>query len=266
MERTPEEHHVTTSTFRIGSAATILVIFIVVILAAASVAQAQTYTVFHVFKGTDGANPQSSLVQDGSGNLYGTTFDRGTSGYGTVFKRSPAGKFTVLYNFAGPPDAANASGSLIVDSVGDIYGTTVWGGASNFGSVFKIDTAGHETLLHSFGGGTDGANPEGGVIQDSAGNLYGVTEGGGTGGGCGNYGCGTVFKVDASGNETVLYTFNGDTASGVIDGANPWGGLARDSAGNLYGATINGGTLGFGTIFKVDASGIETLLHQFSGT
>jgi uncharacterized repeat protein (TIGR03803 family) len=231
----------------------------------AGMAQAQTYSVLHTFKSTDGANPESNLAQDTAGNLYGTTFDRGTAGYGTVFKVSK-GKTTVLYNFSGPPDGANPSGGLVIDSSGDLYGTTLWGGTSNLGTVFKVSAAGSETLLHSFAGGSDGMNPEGGVIEDSAGNLYGTTEGGGTGAGCGGYYCGIVFEVSASGNETVLYTFNGDTAGGVVDGANPWGGLVRDSEGNLYGTTVYGGSSGYGTIFELAVGGTETLLHQFSGS
>ena len=235
-----------------------------VVVAGIQVAQGQTFTILHTFASTDGANPQGALVQDAAGNLYGTTFDRGTYGYGTLFKMDSTGTVTVLYSFAGPPDGANPSGALVLDSSGNLYGTTEWGGSANLGTVFKMSTTGDEAILHDFAGGSDGANPEGGVILDSAGALYGTTSGGGTGAGCETFACGIVFKVDAGGNESVLYTFNGDTASGV-DGANPWGALVRDAGGNLYGTTVYGGSKGLGTIFKLDTAGHETLLHQFTG-
>ncbi len=121
--------------------------------------------------------------------------------------------------------------------------------------MFKVDTSGNETVLYSFTGGADGAYPIAGVIQDSKGNLYGTTNQGGASG------AGVVFKVDTSGNETVLYTFTGGA-----DGAYPlWVVLASDSAANLYGTTAGGGTSGVGVVFKVDTSGNETVLHTFTG-
>jgi uncharacterized repeat protein (TIGR03803 family) len=234
-----------------------------VILATLSLAQAQTFTKLHTFTGSDGANPQSTLIQDAAGNFYGTTFYDGKSGYGTVFKISPDRKVTVLYSFAGPPDAANPAGPLLRDQSGNLYGTTVWGGASNQGAVFKLTSTGDEAVLYSFAGYTaDGSNPEGGVISDSDGNLFGTTEGGGDGAGCGGYiyGCGIVFEIDTAGHETILHTFNGEG-----DGAIPWAGLIRDSKGNFYGTTVEGGTAGLGTIFKLDTAGSVTLLHSFAG-
>jgi len=233
-----------------------------IILATLCMAQAQTFTMLHTFIGSDGANPQSPLIADAAGNFYGTTFYDGKSGYGTVFKMSPNHKVTVLYSFAGPPDAANPSGPLLMDKSGNLYGTTVWGGASNQGAVFKLTSTGDETVLYSFAGyPADGSNPEGGVISDPAGNLYGTTDGGGNGVGCGGYiyGCGIVFEIDAAGHETILHIFNGDG-----DGAIPWAGLLCDSAGNFYGTTVYGGTAGLGTIFKVDTAGTLTILHSFA--
>jgi uncharacterized repeat protein (TIGR03803 family) len=234
------------------------------ILATLSMAQAQSFTMLHAFTGADGANPQSPLIADAAGNFYGTTFADGASGYGTVFKMDTNNKVTVLYSFAGPPDAANPSGPLLMDRSGNLYGTTVWGGASNQGAVFKLTSSGHETVLYSFAGyPDDGSNPEGGVISDPDGNLYGTTDGGGDGAGCGGYiyGCGVVFELDTVGHETVLHTFNGDG-----DGAIPWAGLLRDAAGNLYGTTVEGGTSGLGTVFQLDTTGTLTLLHSFTGT
>ncbi len=249
----------TSSSARIGS--------VILILTLAGLAHSQTFTVLYSFGDSpDGSNPQAALIPDGQGGAYSTTFYGGANGYGALFAFDRAGKESIVYSFAGPPDAANPAGNLVRDSAGNIYGATVWGGVSNSGAIFKVDPSGQETVLYSFQGGTtDGANPEGGVIEDSAGNLYGTTAGGGSFLGCANYGCGIVFKLDASGNETMVYSFTGDTQNGVIDGANPWSSLLRDSTGNLYGTTPLGGTSGFGTIFEIDSAGKETLLHNFAG-
>jgi uncharacterized repeat protein (TIGR03803 family) len=246
---------VTSKTKAILSATTIFVML--------SLAQAQTFTVLHAFTGTDGANPQSPLIADAAGNFYGTTFYEGKFGYGTVFKMDAKNKVSVLYSFAGPPDAANPSGPLLLDKSGNLYGTTVWGGGSNQGAIFRLTSAGDETVLYSFAGArADGNNPEGGVISDPDGNLYGTTTGGGAGNGCGyTDGCGTLFELDPAGQETILHTFNGEG-----DGAHPWAGVLRDSAGNLYGTTVDGGTAGLGTIFKFDTAGTFTLLHSFAAT
>jgi uncharacterized repeat protein (TIGR03803 family) len=144
---------------------------------------------------------------------------------------------------------------VILDSVDNLYGTTVYGGATNQGVVFKVDTAGTETTLYSFKGGLDGSNCYSGLLRDSAGNLYGTTENGGTAG------VGVVFKVSTGGNESVMYAFTGGT-----DGAYPYSGLLRDSAGNLYGTTYGGGTGGSGTVYKVNSMGVETVLHNFTST
>jgi uncharacterized repeat protein (TIGR03803 family) len=128
--------------------------------------------------------------------------------------------------------------------------------------VFKIDSAGKETLLHIFNPfsvGGDGGFPLGGsLVRDSVGNLYGTTFIGGIDGG----GEGTIFKLDPSGDETLLYVFG----SGSGDGAYPYGTLARDSAGNLYGATNFGGAFGVGTVFKLDTNNNETIIHSFGGS
>ena len=156
-----------------------------------------TETVLHFFAGgtADGTNPMSGLVTDSAGNLYGTTFGGGAYGLGTVFKISPAGAETVLHSFAGGTiDGSNfghlAGGPLLVDGVGNIYGTTGGGGAYGSGTVFKISPTGAETVLYSFGGSSnDGQAPQS-LISDSAGNLYGTTAGGGA------YGLGTVFEIN----------------------------------------------------------------------
>lgn len=127
--------------------------------------QAQTLSVLHNFSGThgDGAFPNASLVQDAAGNLYGTTENGGASNFGTVFKLDATGKETVLHSFDGGADGANSRSALLKDGLGNLYGTTEKGGASNFATVFKLDATGKETVLYSFAGGTDGANPRSAV-------------------------------------------------------------------------------------------------------
>jgi uncharacterized repeat protein (TIGR03803 family) len=230
-------------------------------------------TVLHSFTGSpnDGVRPVSGLIMDRAGNLYGTTPSGGVTtsvcpvssfdavGCGTVFKVDPSGNETVLYTFTGMngDGAQPFAGSLIMDSAGNLYGTTWFGGSANLGTVFKLDPPGHETVLHSFSDLGDGQNPVAGLVMDSAGNLYGTTPNGGA------LGAGTVFKVDPSGNETVLYSFVG------MNGQNsePFANLILDSAGNLYGTTLEGGnsSSGEGTVFKVDPSGNETVLYTFTG-
>ncbi len=168
---------------------------------------------------------------------------------------APSGKaqtFSTLYSFTGGADGANPHSDLVRDSAGNLYGTTLAGGTSGAGTVFKLDASGHQTVLHSFTGNPDGAQPTSGLVRDSAGNLYGTTQAGGTSG------AGAVFKVDALGQETVLYSFRGG-----LDGSTPRATPILDAAGNLYGTTYSGGRLGFGTVYKLDPSGVETVLHGF---
>jgi uncharacterized repeat protein (TIGR03803 family) len=156
--------------------------------------------------------------------------------------------YTVLHSFA-LSDGGNPLGAVIMDKAGNLYGTTALGGASGAccGTVFKLDPSGIETVLHSFAGSPgDGANPFAGLVMDAAGNLYGTTVNGGASSACSG-GCGTVFKLDTSGNETVLHSFT----SSPGDGAHPNAGLIMDGAGNLYGTTNQGGTSGYGTVFKL---------------
>jgi uncharacterized repeat protein (TIGR03803 family) len=208
-------------------------------------------TVLYSFTGgADGSGPSAGLIRNSAGNLYGTTSDGGTSGRGVVFKLDTTGTETVLYSFTGEADGGYPSAGLIQDSAGNLYGTTEYGGASNDGVVFKVDTSGTETVLHSFRGG-DGATPFAGLIRDSAGDLYGTTYVGGASG------LGVVFKLNKTG-ETVLYSFTGG------DGAYPGAGLFRDSAGILYGTTLYG-ALDFGEVFMLDTTGAETVLHSFTG-
>jgi uncharacterized repeat protein (TIGR03803 family) len=149
--------------------------------------------------------------------------------------------------------------------MGNLYGTTEFGGSGFAGGgngvVFKLTPDGTQTVLYTFTGGTDGAKPAAGLVSDEAGDLYGTTYEGGSGNG-------VVFKLDEAGWESVLHSFAGGS-----DGALPAGGLTRDSAGNLYGSTSEGGngtgcggTVGCGTIFKLDTNGNEVILYRFTGT
>ncbi|HEV2382919.1 MAG TPA: choice-of-anchor tandem repeat GloVer-containing protein [Terriglobia bacterium] len=250
-------------------------------------------SVLYSFTGpyTDGEGPQAGLVRDAAGNLYGTTAAGGNSGLGTVFKVDATGKETVLYNFTGTPDGSDPVDGLVRDSVGNLYGTTYGGGdyVCQCGTVFKIDPTGKETVLYSFIGGTDGANPGAGLVHDASGKetvLYrfnGSADGGGPQAslivdaagdlyGTASYGgstpsCGTVFKVDGSGTQTVLYSFTCGT-----DGGAPSNGLVMDPAGNLYGTASLYGDLSCrqlgslcGTVFELSTAGTLSVLHIFTG-
>jgi len=224
-----------------------------------------TETVLHSF-GSGARSPYGGLTLDANGNLYGTTTYGGTFHDGIVFKFGKNGRYTVLYNFKGGTDGFYPFyENLILDKTGDLYGTTVSGGGTTTcngpcGTVFRLNIKTHlETVLYRFTGGTDGANPYAGLIRDANGNLYGATHNGGVSQGCGGASCGTVFKLDKAGKETVLYSFQG------TDGAYPQGSLILDAQGNLYGTTFRGGTYGYGTVFKLNTNGVETVLHSFNG-
>jgi len=222
---------------------------------------AWTVSVLVTFDVTNGRNPSSGLIADSTGNLYGMTSEGGAFGDGTVFEVTPpaTGKKgwteTVLTSFNGT-NGASPFGGLITDGKGNFYGTTSAGGTSNNGTVFKLsppaagNTTWSETVLTSFNG-KDGQYPTGGLIADSAGNLYGTTQLGGAFTTSCIVGCGTVFKLTkpATGKtawkETVLASFN--EKNGFI----PVNNLIADSAGNLYGTTYMGGAFGSGTMFEV---------------
>src|SRR5579885_2849737 len=217
-------------------------------------------TVLHNFvPPPKGSVPDGGVIRDSAGNLYGTTLNGGSAGGGVVFKVTPSGHQTILHNFTGRADGGLPFAGVIRDAAGNLYGTTSAGGSADWGTVYRIDAAGNETVLYSFQGGADGGLPYGGVVRDSAGNLYGTTQYGGNVSACGGNGCGVVYKLDPSGHETVLYTFTGGA-----DGANPYAGVIRDSAGNLYGTTGFGGSADWGTVYKIDVSGHQTVLYSFT--
>src|SRR5882757_6360843 len=214
-------------------------------------------TVLHNFTGgTDGGVPNGGLVLDSAGNAFGATYTGGSSGFGTVFKINAAGVFTSIYTFPDRAHGTSPNASLQLDSAGNLYGTTQYGGAFNRGTLFKLDQSGSETVLYSFTGGTDGAYPQSQLIWDGLSNLYGTT----TEGGASNNG--TIFKLAPAGTQTALYSF-----AGSPDGAYPMAGVTRDTAGNLYGTTFRGGNNSTaGTIYKLDASGTESSLYSFQGS
>ncbi len=250
----------------------------VLLLAAVAAGQARTLTVLHTFTGgADGANPMSELIRDSAGNLYGTTQNGGSTtfcggfGCGTVFKIDSHGNETVLYSFTGGADGTAPLGGVIRDAAGNLYGTTTGGGASGWGTVFKLDKNGNESTLYTFTGLADGGSPTGSLVRDAAGNLYGTTVGGGNFNCVQGFGgsCGTVFKLEPNGTETPLYAFAGTT-----DGSMPFAGVVMDGAGNLYGTAFNGGhedanslcdVFGCGTVFKIDTTGAFHVLYTFLG-
>lgn len=220
-------------------------------------------TVLYRFKGVtaDGADPTGRVVLDRAGNLYGVTRNGGNTagdydGNGVVYKVTPHGQESILYIFGGGADGGIPAG-LAMDSAGNLYGTTWYGGTSGYdeGTVFKIDPAGNFSVFYTFGLQSGGGYPEAGVIVDAAGNLYGTT----STGVWGTAGSGNIFKIDASGAYTVLHIFSGD------DGGAPTAMLSRDAAGNLYG-TAFGGALGGGTVFKLDLAGNYTVLYAFASS
>ena len=219
-----------------------------------------TETVLYTFTGgADGGAPWSGLILGKKGVLYGTTTSGGAYGYGVVFEIEADGTEKVLYAFTGGNDGAVPWAGLIRDKAGNLYGTTLVGGASSDGTIFKVAPDGTETVLHSFAGGNDGANPEAGLTEDSSGNFYGTAHAGGASN------AGTVFELTPDGTETTLYSFTGGS-----DGAYPFvGSLFRDKLGNLYGTTPYGGNgeqgAGKGVVFKVAPDGTETVLHTFTG-
>lgn len=221
--------------------------------------------------GADGGYPESTLVMDGSGNLYGTTTSGGANGFGTVFEVAPNGAETVLYSFQGGNDGAVPTAGLVADASGNLYGTTSQGGGgrgcgtAGCGTVFEIASGGGESVLYRFTGAQDGWTPMASLAIDASGNLYGTTEYSGNRGACASNGCGTVFKLSGS-TKTILHTFGGSSAG---DGANPVSNVILDASGNLYGTTmvggtgVNCGTPGCGTVYKTAPNGSTSILYSF---
>ncbi len=285
----PAPRSTLTSTGSLRGASFVLICALV--LFATQSTQAQTFTVLHSLNGLqDGYYPISGVTVAPNGDLYGTTQYSGLAGgncylgCGTAFRLTHQGSgwtFITLYSFAGGTDGGNSYARLIFGPDGSLYGTTSAGGGGicegGCGTVFNLKPPPHasanalakwaESVLYRFTGGSDGGNPEGAdLIFDQAGNLYGTTNGGGTG--ICQGGCGTVYELSpASGawTESVLHNFT--TEDG--DGQRPWGGVIFDQSGNLYGTTTNAQVGRFGTIYKLIPAGLswtERILYSFQGT
>jgi uncharacterized repeat protein (TIGR03803 family) len=206
--------------------------------------------VLHAFNGSDGVFPQGSLVRDRAGNLYGIAGQGGASGAGSVYRVAADGTFTLLYSFSGGNDGGYPVGGLALDNEGNLYGTTQLGGTAGTGAIFELTPQGKETVLYNFTDGSDGAFPQGDLLRDRSGTLYGTAESGGIVN-CENISCGTVFRLTPDGAYTVLYSFLGGE-----DGAFPYAGLVPKGK-KLYGTTYLGGgshncmNSSCGTIFSV---------------
>jgi uncharacterized repeat protein (TIGR03803 family) len=239
-----------------------------------------TNTVLFSFPGgTNGGGPYGTLVRDKAGNLYGATLYGGNTtacpdGCGLIFQlevpQTEGGSWTenVLFTFSGT-NGTNPTGSMVFDSLGNLYGTTVLGGTSDDGVVFELNppvSGGDWTynMLYSFAGGTtDGANPPSGILLGSGGNIFGVTRAGGSSS------AGIVYELEPPGSgtgpwtETILYTFTNSTDGGI-----PEGSLVAAKSGTIYGTTLMGGASKDGTVFELTfASGTWTysVIHSFTG-
>lgn len=218
----------------------------------------RSLTILHTFNAapSDGAEPLADLVLDGSGNLYGTTQIGGSTDMGTVFRVAQNGTESVIHSFTGNPDGAYfVYAGLTKAPDGNFYGATVTGGSSDLGAIFKLTLPSTVTILHSFkADGTEGAGPEGTLIADESGNLYGTTNW------FGPSGHGTVFRLAPDGTLDVLCAFTGGG-----DGGEPASPLVMDKRGNLYGTTEYGGEHDSGVVFKLAPNGTESVLHSFTG-
>jgi uncharacterized repeat protein (TIGR03803 family) len=208
------------------------------------------------FAGTNGAAPYAALTMANDGNFYGATYGGGSAGNGTVFRVTTTGALTTLVSF--PPVAPMGAGptGLTQGSDGSLYGTTVAGGSSDDGTVFRLATNGVLSTLASFAG-TNGATPFAGLTLGNDGNFYGTTLGGGAYTDAYGYGLGTVFRVLTNGVLTTLGSFGG------TNGAAPFAGLTLGNDGNFYGATRSGGTSNSGTVFRLTTNAVLSTLYSF---
>lgn len=233
----------------------------------ASVLAAQTLTVLHDFDNTDGSYPWGGFVQAPNGDYYGTASGGGANGQGVVFKITPGGVFSTVYNFCSQGGSACTDGAqprmgLMLDSNGDLYGTTLFGGANNRGTIYRITPAGVPTTLYSFcslASCADGWAPYGVLLQSSGRGIYGTTNQ------AGKYNAGTIFDITPAGRLTTLHSFCGTT--GCPGGGDPLAGLVQYGSGVFYGTTSADGAncsgpSGCGTVFKLTGDAV-TRLYSF---
>lgn len=211
-------------------------------------------SVVHSFGGSgDGSTPDGAITIEPNGDKYGTTSYGGSSENGVIWKLAADGTYSVVHNFSA--DECNfARGRLVQDKKGNFYGTCLFGGANLDGTVIKFTAKGKVTVLHNFVG-TDGEFPEHNVVMDKDGNIYGVTAFGGASDN------GTIYEIARDGTFTSLYSFTG----GAADGGFPYGGLAIDKNGNVYGSADDGGAYSAGTVFEMAAGGTFAVLYNFTG-
>jgi uncharacterized repeat protein (TIGR03803 family) len=276
------------STVSLRNLSICVVIFASSVLAAAAKNEKALYS--FGTKSGDGTLPGGGLIADAAGNLYGTTVLGGAANSGAVYELSPPVSpntpwtETVLYSFSGGTDGSSPVGNLVLDTMGNLYGTASGGGNPSCpfgcGTVYELSPpvvqGGNwtKTTVYSFGGGNDGQAPDAGLIFDQVGNLYGTTALGGSTLSCDGQtlGCGTVFELSppaapgGAWTERILYSF-----TGASDGGLPQAPVVLDNAGNLYGSTAQGGDRSClcGTVFELVPSGAgastETVLHTFTG-
>jgi len=214
------------------------------------------FTSLYDFAGAaDGASPGAPLVQDSSGNFYGTTVSGGTNGgNGTIFEIGTNGVLTSLYSFTGAADGGSPYGSLLLGADGNYYSTALGGGTYGAGTAFNISAAGALNSYYSFTGGADGYYPDAGLVLGNDGNFYGTTVYGGTNE------TGNIFEISTNGDAINLYSFTNG-----IDGADPQDALVLGTDGNFYGTTCYGGsTNGDGTVFRISSEGVLTAMYSFT--
>jgi uncharacterized repeat protein (TIGR03803 family) len=218
-------------------------------------------TTLYNFSGGDGADPEAALLPSQDGNLYGTTAEGGANEAGTLFRLATDGSLTTLVHFGGASGATPMAG-LVQTADGKIYGTTQLGGANGIGIVFQVTTGGVLSVLFSFPQVNDGANPSADLLLARDGNFYGTTEAGG------DYGYGTIFRLTAAGNLTLLYTFGSlsNSYGDALDGAYSEGVLIQGQDGSLYGTAPGGGDYQDGTIFSITTNGSFSRLYSFSSS
>ncbi|MGC4028946.1 MAG: hypothetical protein QM696_08750 [Steroidobacteraceae bacterium] len=235
--------------------------------AVARIAPDGTLTTLHSFaSGSEGAQSYARLVQASDGNLYGTTYLGGDDGAGTVFRVSLSGDFATLHAFGkGKRDPKLPYTGLVQAGDGNLYGTTLRGGAADRGTVFRISLSGTVDIIHEFAD-SEGESPEGTLVVGPDGNLYGTTMTGG------ENERGTIYRITLGGDLTTLYSFPAGPSSldggvAINDvGANPRAGLMLGSDGNFYGTAYQGGTSGYGTVFRMTPAGNVVAFHHFSGS